>query len=833
MTTTPPSPQQQPHNNKIRVLPHHVVDRIKAGEVIQRAASAIKELLENSLDAGSTDITVTVNNKHHKLVVSDNGCGMDPADLRWAVVRHATSKLQTTDDLKNLRTFGFRGEALASVAAVSHLQICSRTAQQATAFVYNNNNNSSADTSCRPGEEDSNAKLMPCARPVGTTVTVQKLFALQRYHAPRRNNNNSSRDYDAIVTLMQQYAIQHAGEVGICCQQVGKRDRVDLNTRATVRTFTKAGSSSSSLTDNAERREEATKQVIAQIYGTQVASSLLRFESKLEDDDDDKDATVIGTASDAEDSLAKESKSEEERLVNSTPSYSCQGFVTSPSYNGENNKNTTNRNTFILFINQRLVECPSLKRRLQDVYLPTLRSFMYLSITVPPHHVDANVHPTKQYVTLLHLDAIVQHIADTLRSLLQRQGRSFVTQPVSQTTLLPKNSQKDNGKPSKPSVQNPYKRSLDEPKALSSQTKRTVAPSKKIRTSQRGAMEPFLSSSQAQSSTQTTPTQHESDCPLASKSSSSSPDDVDLSQPGAFATVAARCTCRRSNSLEVAPIIRLPRQALTRRPKKITPTACSYTSIAQLRKYLQKNANAQLQSQLQSACWVGVVSHHRSLLQCRDCLVLWNHYECAQELFYQLALNHFGGGSSTAQLGAAGVHVAAVIGAFLQLEQDLAHHQHATTTTTRTTVSETNQALAQQAAACLWDHADMLREYFSIELSMQDDDDEDQNRVVLLKGLPVLLDGYEPLPHGLPLFLLRLATEVDWTEEKPCFDGICRELGAYYAQLPHDERELGPFIRHVLFPAISTLLVPVERMPEDCFVTLTDLKKLYKVFERC
>jgi len=143
---------------------------------------------------------------------------------------------------------------------------------------------------------------------------------------------------------------------------------------------------------------------------------------------------------------------------------------------------------------------------------------------------------------------------------------------------------------------------------------------------------------------------------------------------------------------------------------------------------------------------------------------------------------------------------------------------------------DTNLSMAQQATACLVDHADMLQEYFSIRIETGKDD-HDQ---VFLTGLPVLLDGHCPQPHGLAIFLLRLATRVDWTEERTCFQDICRELGNFYALLPTEPKDLESYIRHTLFPAISYLLLPPEHLRNDGFFTdMTKLSTLYKVFERC
>ena len=105
-------------------MPDETVRRIAAGEGIVRPANAIKELIENSLDAGSTDIRIEVKQGGKNLIrASDNGCGMTRDDVRLAVARHATSKLDTAEDLTRITTYGFRGEALASIAAVTRLTI--------------------------------------------------------------------------------------------------------------------------------------------------------------------------------------------------------------------------------------------------------------------------------------------------------------------------------------------------------------------------------------------------------------------------------------------------------------------------------------------------------------------------------------------------------------------------------------------------------------------------------------------------------------------------------------------------------------------------------------
>ena len=111
----------------IRLLPDSIANQIAAGEVIQRPASVIKELLDNAVDAGASEITVIIKDAGKTLIqVQDNGTGMSPTDARMSLERHATSKLRKAEDLFDIRTMGFRGEALASIAAISHTEIRTR-----------------------------------------------------------------------------------------------------------------------------------------------------------------------------------------------------------------------------------------------------------------------------------------------------------------------------------------------------------------------------------------------------------------------------------------------------------------------------------------------------------------------------------------------------------------------------------------------------------------------------------------------------------------------------------------------------------------------------------
>ena len=154
----------------IRLLPDGVINRIAAGEVVERPASAVKELVENAIDAGARQIEVRVSEGGRALIqVSDDGCGMSREELPLAIARHATSKLPRDDDLGNISTLGFRGEALPSIAAVSRLEIISRESGAENAWLLS-------------VEGGAAGKPVPAAHPPGTTVSVRDLF----YATPAR-----------------------------------------------------------------------------------------------------------------------------------------------------------------------------------------------------------------------------------------------------------------------------------------------------------------------------------------------------------------------------------------------------------------------------------------------------------------------------------------------------------------------------------------------------------------------------------------------------------------------------------------------------------------------
>lgn len=232
----------------IKVLAEKVASQIAAGEVVERPASVVKELLENALDAGATSITIRVEQAGKRLIeVSDNGCGVPTEEMKLAVARHATSKLSSAEDLFHIRSLGFRGEALASIGSVSRMVLLSRTYE--------------SDLGGRLAVEAGQVgALEQAGLPVGTVVRVEDLF----FNLPARLKflKTDQTERNQISALVTRYALAYPA-VRITLEQDGK---TLLQTNG-----------------NGDRRE-----VLAQLYGVDIARQML--EVSLEEDN----ASVTG-----------------------------------------------------------------------------------------------------------------------------------------------------------------------------------------------------------------------------------------------------------------------------------------------------------------------------------------------------------------------------------------------------------------------------------------------------------------------------------------------------------------------------------------------------------
>ncbi len=210
----------------IQILSPQLANQIAAGEVVERPASVVKELVENSLDAGATAISIDIDKGGSKLIrIRDNGCGIAKAELELALCRHATSKISQLTDLEQIVSLGFRGEALASISSVSRLTLTSKPAEQDSAW------------QAMAEGRDMQVQLKPAAHPTGTSIEVLDLF----FNTPARRRflRSDKTEFGHIDELVKrlalsrydvQWQLQHNGQpvrqLKIATDQAGRQKRL-------------------------------------------------------------------------------------------------------------------------------------------------------------------------------------------------------------------------------------------------------------------------------------------------------------------------------------------------------------------------------------------------------------------------------------------------------------------------------------------------------------------------------------------------------------------------------------------------------------------------------
>ncbi|MEM6331559.1 MAG: DNA mismatch repair endonuclease MutL, partial [Planctomycetota bacterium] len=353
----------------ISVLPSSVVNKIAAGEVIERPASVVKELVENAVDSGATRVDVAIERGGAELIrVVDNGCGMAADELPLAVTNHATSKIETADDLFRVGTLGFRGEALASIAEVSRFTLRSRQAGA----------DSGAELLVHGGAAQ---PVEPAGCPVGTAVEVRQLF----FNTPVR----------------QKFLRTPQTEVGHCTEAFS---RIALAHPGVHFALSHNGRVVHDLPATDDWRGR-----IAALFGEQIAASLIAVEStELPEGAAAADATGAANgpaAADRVDSAAAGDGGGAVRL---------SGFVANPTESRANNR------LQYLLLNGRAIRDRSLQHALSEAYRGLLLSGRYpicfLRLDMPAGLVDVNVHPTKLEVRFAQAGRLYSQLLGTLRS---------------------------------------------------------------------------------------------------------------------------------------------------------------------------------------------------------------------------------------------------------------------------------------------------------------------------------------------------------------------------------------------------------------------------------
>ena len=372
---------------RIRVLSDQVANQIAAGEVVERPASVVKELLENSLDAGATRIRVEIEAGGRKLIrIVDNGHGMGRDDALLAFERHATSKLRSSDDLLSIATLGFRGEALPSIASVARLSLETRAAEDEVGT----------------NVEIAGGKMLSvedAGIPPGTTIAVRDLF----FNTPARRKflRSEQTELGHVAALVTHYALAHPTK------------------HFELHSATQALLTAPAVANAGER--------LYQIFGRETFESMIPVAAEL-------DFAHAGLPEPPPWKREADYEKPEAGMMRLT------GFVSKPELQ------KLNRNSIYVFVNGRLIRDRLVLHALSEAYRniipPTSFPVVLLFVEMPPQEVDVNVHPAKTEVRFRQSAFVHDFVRDSVRTALMkaRPAASFFqalsAAPTASSSLL-------------------------------------------------------------------------------------------------------------------------------------------------------------------------------------------------------------------------------------------------------------------------------------------------------------------------------------------------------------------------------------------------------------
>jgi DNA mismatch repair protein MutL len=358
---------------RIHVLSENVANKIAAGEVVERPASVAKELLENSLDAGATRIRIQVEAGGKKLIhITDNGCGMVRDDALLAFERHATSKIRNAEDLLNVATLGFRGEALPSIASVSRLRLETRAPEEVSGTVIEINGGKIF-------------KVEEAGLPAGTSIEVRDLF----FNIPARKKflKAESTELSHIASLVTHYALAHPD----------KHFELHSATNAMLVAPPVAGYS--------ER--------VYQVFGKEVLDQLIPIAAVQP-----RERVGLPQPPPWRRKEEPESETSIEEEAASFGEFRVHGFVSKPEIQ------KLNRNSIYVFVNGRLIRDRLIQHAIIEAYRnilpPTVFPVVLLFLDLPAGEVDVNVHPSKTEVRFRQQSVMHDFVRESVRAALMK-----------------------------------------------------------------------------------------------------------------------------------------------------------------------------------------------------------------------------------------------------------------------------------------------------------------------------------------------------------------------------------------------------------------------------
>ncbi|KAJ2596980.1 DNA mismatch repair protein [Coemansia sp. RSA 1722] len=844
----------------IQRLDETVINRIAAGEIINRPSNALKELIENSLDAGATSITVTVKDGGVKLLqIQDNGHGIRTEDLPLVCERFTTSKLKVYEDLSTIQTYGFRGEALASISHVSHLSITTKQADSECAFKAHY-----SDGKLAPAKPGGNCDPEPCAGNNGTIIAAEDLF----YNIPSRKSalKNTRDEYNRIYEVASRYAI-HNASVAFTCRKLGVA-KPDLCTQQ-----------NSNAINN-----------IGQVFGAKVAASLV----EVGDEQNDIDASFSGYVSSATHEMHKSVfllfinhrlvdhtpiKRAVESLYSSVLPKASRPFVyldlrIRPE-NVDVNVHPTKRE--VRFLNEdrivsAIVDCIHSKLTTTN----DSRTFAIQSTIGKDTSSAGLVRGTSSLSSSSGTQASVKTLgATTLDSPGTALTESLQTPSKAPAPLLAEDAAMGSPTPVRRMAVTP---SLDRSRSsilspMSASSQKTPV-SKTVRTNYKnmsldsfmfGASPSIRRNERVQSTIESdfsvtpikaTPARIPLRISPSHANKTSSPQDENSSST----RTSPNATNRGSAILSTAPVIllsgnsenaespiarrgatqpsldsspqnRLPvlqSQMSAESPsldpgsnsrtfmaaEKKTRVEVRLTSILGLRNDLKRATHHDLTQILSEHTFVGFVDDRRALIQHRTRLYMADFCKISYHLFYHRVLFDFMNYGRLLLQPPPSIRDLALLAA-----NELGDAANA-------------ENVADEIVERFTDRKEMLEEYFNIRI----------NDACCIESMPMLVRDYSPDYDKLPLFLHSAAFSVNWDDELQFFKTFCSVLATFYSVEPplaDDPQalkdEFRMMVEHRVLPALkgSSFWAPNVLLAENALVQLVDVPDLYRIFERC
>ncbi|KAJ2124104.1 DNA mismatch repair protein [Coemansia sp. RSA 720] len=803
----------------IRKLDEVVVNRIAAGEIINRPSNALKELIENSLDAGATSISITVKDGGMKILqIQDNGHGIRTEDLPIVCERFTTSKLKVYEDLSHIQTYGFRGEALASISHVSHLSIATKQADSECAYkaCY-------SDGKLVPAKPGGSSDPMPCAGNNGTVITAEDLFynILSRKAALK----NTRDEYNRIFEVASRYAIHNSG-IAFTCRKAGA-PKVDLNTSVGASTITN----------------------IRQIFGSKICSSLV----EIKDTDADLDIEFSGHVSSAAHEMHKSVflLFINHRLVDHTPIRRAIEALYSSVLPKASRP--------FVYLDLRI------KPENVDVNVhPTKREVRFLNedsiincIVDSIHNKLLSTNNTREFALQSRLQKQQNVISGCDTSLLTSTAStstlgSFDLTPTTSTVTpngggsmsVTSSTRTSGGLPASTPQKAPVNKAVRTNFKTISLESYSFGSSPSIRRNRvQTTIEPDFSvgasgSTPTRTPLRVSPSRANTDTAQVNSAPRQRPDEANDDN-----YVGQRHASARRSSGNIEPLFlqahaksdttvpalsntlssEFPQLAASApnltpgksytAPKPEPRVEVRLSSILNLRKELQRRAHTDLTQVLSEHTFVGFVDDRRALIQHQTRLYMVDYCKISYHLFYHRFMFDFMNFGRLVLQPAPSIYELAMMAATELGSVDA-------------------EKAAEDVVSRFSDSREMLEEYYHIKIG----------DTGTIESLPMVIRDYSPDYDKLPLFLYKAATSVNWGDEQQFFKAFTSELASFYAlepPLPDDPQsakdEFRLVVEHRIMPSFkgSAFWAPGSILMENSLVQLVNLPDLYRIFERC